>query len=67
MFIAPKFSLKSVEIDGIKVILNGEEAKDIKRKYPSAKVKNLRRGRSLRADQKPGVCVVIKGEDYGRK
>lgn len=43
MFISPKFCLKSVSIDGITLTLNSEEAKDIKRKYPQAVIKNLRK------------------------
>lgn len=46
MFISPKFCLKQVTVDGIKVILNSEEAKDLKKKYPQAVIHNLRKGRS---------------------
>lgn len=55
MYIAPKFSLKKVTIDGISLVLNSEEARELKKKYPEAEIQPLRsrtgkgRSRSLRS------------------
>lgn len=64
MYIAPRVSLKSVVLDGIKLIMNGEEAKEFKNKYQNAKVTILRKGRSLRADQLPGPVTHINPSEY---
>lgn len=38
-----RFSLKKVSVDGVSIIVNSDEVADIKKKYPNAKVKGLRR------------------------
>lgn len=62
MFINPSFSLKSVVVDGIQVILNSEEAKELRKKYPSARISALRKSRKV--GHLSGPCVSIPVYQY---
>jgi hypothetical protein len=62
MFIAPRVSLKQVTVDGIRVIINSDEAKLWKQKYPNCDVKPLRKGRSPK--HKHGTVRSIPVQEY---
>lgn len=65
MMIQPKFTLVNFILDGIKAVMNSEEAHELKAKYPKAKIERLRQGRSsLRADQLPSKVRVIPVDQY---
>lgn len=65
MMIQPKFTLVNFIIDGIKAVMNSEEARELKAKYPKAKIERLRQGRSsLRADQLPSKVRVVPIDQY---
>ena len=63
MFIAPRVSLKQVTVDGIRVIINSDEAKIWKQKYPNCDVKPLRKGRS-QTQAKHGAVRLIPVQEY---
>lgn len=61
----PQVSLKQVTVDGIRVIINSDEAKLWKQKYPNCDVKPLRKGRSqTQAKQKHGAVRSIPVQEY---
>ena len=65
MFIAPRVSLKQVTVDGIRVIINSDEAKLWKQKYPNCDIKPLRKGRSqTQAKHKHGAVRSIPVQEY---
>ena len=67
MFIAPRVSLKQVTVDGIRVVINSDEAKLWKQKYPNCDVKPLRKGRSqtqTQAKHKHGAVRSIPVQEY---
>lgn len=65
MMVQPKFTLVNFIIDGINAVMNSEEARELKAKYPNAKIERLRQGRSsLREDQKPSKVRVIPVDQY---
>lgn len=63
MLISIPFSLKVVSVEGVSLVVNSEEAQRIKNKYPSAKIKGLRRKGSKKPLHGP-VCSVSLGEYY---
>jgi hypothetical protein len=65
MMIQPKFTLVNFIVDGIRATMNSEEARELKQKYPKAKIERLRQGRSsLRADQLPSKVRIVPVDQY---
>lgn len=62
MLIAPKFSLVNVLVDGINVVMNSEDARDIRAKHPEAKVSRLRKNRI--AKQLNSTVRIIDPNEY---
>lgn len=68
MIVAPRISLVQFIVDGISVILNRDEAKELQRtpRFTSAQIKPLRKaskGRSLHAQQ-PSPVRIIPASEY---
>jgi len=65
MMVQAKFTLVNFIIDGIRATMNSEEARELKQKYPKAKIERLRQGRSsLRADQQPSKVRIVPVDQY---
>lgn len=66
MMICPRVSLVQLVVDGIKVILDRDDAKDYKRKYPHAQINSLRsnaKGRSRR-NTAPSPVRIMTAKEY---
>ena len=52
-------NLKQVFVDGVSVVLNSQEAQQLKKKYPQAKIKSLRKAQPIPDYMKPSACVDV--------
>lgn len=65
MYICPPFSLVNFVVDGICAAMNREDARELKAKYPNAKVTALRKGRShSNPNAAPSAVRVIPVSQY---
>lgn len=62
MLVAPQFYLVNVLIDGINVIMNSEDAREIRGKYPDAKVSRLRKNKKV--GHSHGPVTIINPAEY---
>ena len=62
MLIAPKFSLVNVLIDGINVIMNSEDARELRNKHSDIKIQRLRKNKKV--GHRHGPVTIINPAEY---
>ena len=62
MYIQPKVSLKKVTIGKVNMIIPTDEARDLKRTYPDAKISKYTS--KIKEKNKSGPCVSIPVQEY---
>ena len=62
MLIAPRFSLVTVITDGISLIMNSEEARELRKKHADIKIQRLRKNKKV--GHKPRPVTIINPAEY---